>query len=327
MYGLRLLWVLSLSSLLLLGAWGCDRARGAESDDDRLTVVATTTMLEDLVRQLGGDDIRVQGLVTPGADPHVYQPQPGDARMISQSDAVVVNGLLLEGWIDDLVRHAGGERPIIVAGDAVDESRLLRVEGAVDPHIWFDASMWRQVADLVARELISLAGDDEELAQAIRERHAEYDQVLADLHVWTARQLESIPTERRILITSHDAFNYFGQAYDIDVEAIQGLSTEQEASQRDVVNIIELVRRRNAPAVFMESSVHPGLIRQVARETGIEAAGPLYSDSVGPRSSSAHTYVGMVEANVEMITRALGGDYQAFDSRALLEVDAEEEGA
>ncbi len=309
---------------VLVVSVGCDRAAG--SDKEGLSVVASTTMLEDLVRQLVGDEIEVHGLVGIGADPHVYQPRPADARTIAQSDAVVMNGLLLEGWMEDLIRNAGGERPVIVGGEVIDEDNLIRVEGAVDPHIWFDVGMWRQVAEHVAQGLVELAGDDEGLATRIKERHAEYDQVLADLDEWIHGQLRTIPDEQRVLITSHDAFNYFGQAYGIDVEGIQGISTEQEASQRDVITIIELVRERNAPAVFTESSVHPGLINQVARETGIETAGPLYSDSVGPADSGAHTYVGMVQANVEMITRALGGNYQAFDAQ-LVDESADEDDA
>ncbi len=310
----------------IAGVWGCD-SDSSDSDDDRLDIVATTTMLEDLVAQLGGEHVEVHGLVSVGGDPHVYQPRPDDARVVAASDAVVMNGLLLEGWMESLVRNAGGERPIIVGGEAVDEEELIRVEGAVDPHIWFDVGMWRQVTQRVAQGLIELAGDDEAIAEHVRQSHEAYDQVLKQLDDWVRDQIQTIPSERRVLITSHDAFNYFGQAYGIDVEAIQGLSTEQEASQRDVANIIELVRERNAPAVFTETSVHPGLIEQVARETGIERAGPLYSDSVGPADSDAHTYVGMVHANVKMIIEALQGEYQAFDDTTLTAVDSKGDGA
>lgn len=299
----------------------CDREvdgdADTDTDTDQLQVVATTTMLEDLVQQLGGEHIEVESLVSIGGDPHVYQPRPDDARTVAESDAVVMNGLLLEGWMENLVRHAGGERPVIVGGEAIDEEALIRVEGAVDPHIWFDVGMWRDVARKVADGLVDLAGDDEVVAAAIRQRHQAYDAVLADLDDWVRTQIETVPPQQRVLITSHDAFNYFGEAYGIDVEAVQGLSTEQEASQRDVANIIELVQERKAPAVFTETSVHPGLIEQVARETGIERAGPLYSDSVGPVDSGAHTYVGMVEANVEMIIEALDGDYATFDTEVL----------
>lgn len=314
-----------LIAAVLSVAMACDRESTAEFDDDQIDVVVTTTMLEDLVEQLGGEHFQAHGLVNVGADPHVYQPQPGDARMIAESDAVVMNGLLLEGWMESLIRNAGGERPVVVAGDAIDDDQLIRVEGAVDPHVWFDVGMWRQVADHVAGEMAEMT-DDEQVVEAVQTRHAHYDEMLAQLDDWVGERMETVAEQQRVLITSHDAFNYFGRAYGIDVEAVQGLSTEQEPSQRDVANIIELVDGRNAPAVFTETSVNPALIEQVARETGAQRVGPLYSDSVGPADSGADTYVGMVQSNVEMITEGLGGDYEVFDD-AISAVGVQGDGA
>ena len=302
-----------LVALLTVSAAACDTDGDDVTGDDQIDVVVTTTILEDTVRQLGGDDFRVHGLVNVGADPHVYQPTPNDAALVAQSDAVVMNGLTLEGWMENLVRNAGGERPVIVGGDAIDDEDLFRVEGAVDPHVWFDVELWRQVTGEVAEGLMELS-DDEDVAQRVADRHDEYDQVLQQLDGWVEEQLATIADNQRVMITSHDAFNYFGEAYGIDVEAVQGMSTEQEPSQRDVANIVDLVEERRAPAVFTETSVNSRLIEQVARETGVEQRGPLHSDSVGPADSDAHTYVGMVQANVEMITDALDGDHVAFEA-------------
>ncbi len=315
------LMIAGLVAVLIAAATGCDTDGGDVTGDDQIDVVVTTTILEDTVRQLGGDDFRVHGLVNVGADPHVYQPTPDDAALVAQSDAVVMNGLTLEGWMENLVRNAGGDRPVIVGGDAIDDSDLLRVEGAVDPHIWFDVELWRQVTGEVAEGLMALS-DDEDVARRVADRHDEYDRVLQQLHGWVDEQLATISDSQRVLITSHDAFNYFGEAYDIDVEAVQGMSTEQEPSQRDVANIVDLVEERRAPAVFTETSVNSRLIEQVARETGVNERGPLYSDSVGPADSDAHTYVGMVQANVEMITDALEGDYVAFDGGRIDDSDS-----
>lgn len=304
-----------LVSIVALGLLsGCER--DVRVADERPVVVATTTMLEDLTRELAGDDVHVVGLLSAGADPHIYQPRPADARQIAESDLVVMNGLLLEGWMEGLIRHAGGERPILVVGDSLEKERLMSVEGAVDPHFWFDVALWRQGGEEVARSLQNLFEEGDARRAAIAARHADYDAELQALDAWVRAQLATVPQEQRVLITSHDAFGYFGRAYDLDVEAIQGLSTEQEASQRDVINMIEVVRERKAPAVFMESSVAPGLIEQVARETGARISGPLYSDSLGPEQSGAHTYVKMVESNVRLITGALGGNPEAFKSRA-----------
>lgn len=316
---------------LVLTLLGCDRAEpsGSQGQVDAesastLKVVATTTMLADLLRHLGGDHVEVHSLVGFGADPHVYQPRPSDARRVSESGLVAINGLLLEGWMESLVRHAGGERPILVAGDAIEEAELLMVEGAVDPHIWFDTRLWIAVANHMHEGLLEVL--PAELHPELRERYDEYRSVLEALDGWTRAQILTIPESRRVLITSHDAFNYFGRAYSIDVEGVVGLSTEQEASQRDLANIIELVRERQAPAVFTETSVNSALIRQVAQETGARAVGPLYSDSLGPPDSNAHTYVGMVESNVKMIVEALGGEYEQFLGARELQVHGEVHG-
>ena len=262
---------------------------------------------------LGGDVVRVECIMSPGGDPHLYQPTPADARLIARSDMVVRNGLKLEGWIDDLLENAGGERPIITASDGVEPIKMDDEYG-VDPHIWFELDAWKIATENVRDALVDLVGPETEAATSIRERAEAYLATLDRLDQWVRDQLATIPESRRVLITSHDAFNYFGRAYDIDVVAIQGISTEQEAGQRDIANTVELVRKRNAPAVFVETSVNPSLIEQVARETGVEVAGPLYSDSIGAADTPAGTFVGTVQENVRMITQGLGGDYEPFDA-------------
>lgn len=309
-------WRTSFIFFLVLAALpGCERGPAASTtpQDGKPLVVATTTMLTDLATQIGGEDVVVKGIMKPGGDPHLYQPTPGDARMIASSQMVVTSGLHLEGWIDQLVRNAGGERPVVVASKRVEPIRMENSPGGVDPHFWFDLKAWNLAADEVADGLITLVGKDTDAAKRIKERAVAYQMRVQALDHWTRERLSSIPEQQRVLITSHDAFNYFGRAYGIDVVAIQGISTEQEASQRDVANVIDEVRRRSAPAVFVETSVNPQLVQQVARETGVKVAGPLYSDSIGPADGPASTFVGTVSENVRIITEALGGTYLAFE--------------
>lgn len=275
-------------------------------------VVATTTMLADLTEQIGGDAVRVEGIMKPGGDPHLYQPTPADARLVAQSDLVVKSGLKLEGWIDDLLENAGGERPTVVASDGIEPIRMEGFKGGVDPHFWFELDAWKVAATNVGKELAELVGKDTDEGKAVHQRLEAHLAQLDRLDTWVRSQLDTIPKGQRVLITSHDAFNYFGRAYDIDVVGLQGISTDQEASQRDVANIIEMVKERKAPAVFVETSVNPALIKQVARETGVEVAGPLYSDSIGAQDGPAGTFVGTVSENVRMITEALGGNYEPF---------------
>jgi ABC-type Zn uptake system ZnuABC Zn-binding protein ZnuA len=302
-------WLGLLVALTALGA--CDRAPAADGDD-RPVVVASTTMLADLTEQIGGEDVRVEGIMSPGGDPHLYQPTPSDARLVADSDLVIKSGLYLEGWIDDLLDNAGGERPEVVASDGVEVIRMEDFPGGVDPHFWFDLAAWEVAAKNVGEALVELVGPDTEEGERIAKRTREHIAEIERLDAWVHQQLETVPDRQRVLITSHDAFNYFGRAYDIDVIGIQGISTEQEASQRDVANVIERVRESNAPAVFVETSVNPALIKQVARETGAEVAGPLYSDSIGAADGPAATFTGTIVENVRMITEALGGEPSPF---------------
>jgi ABC-type Zn uptake system ZnuABC Zn-binding protein ZnuA len=301
---------------LAMGAPGCDKSEAAsettEQRSETKTVVASTTMLADLTEQLAGDDLEVVGIMSPGGDPHLYQPTPNDAKAIANSDLVIRSGLKLEGWIDDLLENAGGERPIVTASEGVDAIKSEAQYAGIDPHFWFDLQAWQIATKNVSKALIDLVGPDSDEADRIRRRTEQYLERVERLDGWVQEQLATIPKDQRVLITSHDAFGYFGRAYEIDVVAIQGISTEQEASQRDVARIVEIVRKRNAPAVFVETSVNPALIKQVARETGAEVAGPLYSDSIGKEGGPAGTFVGTVAENVRMITENLGGDYKPF---------------
>lgn len=306
--------IVSIVASLALIAWsGCEPASRGQSQDksneDALFVVTSTTMLADMVSQIGGEHVRAISIVGPGADPHLYRPTPRDARNVVQSDLIVRNGLTLEGWMDDLMENAGGSRPIITASEGVASLESVGGPTPIDPHFWFDTTRWSQGVDTVSAAIRDAV--DEDARPDIDARTAAYKRELADLDAWTQRMIAGIPEARRILVTSHDAFNYFADRYDIRVVGIQGISTEQEASQRDLANVIETVRESGVPAVFVESSVNPRMVEQVARETGAQKAGPLYSDSTGPADSDAATYVGMVEANVRMIVEALGGDFEA----------------
>lgn len=296
--------------LLLIVVAGCDRTP-PQKEEGPPVVVSTTTMLQDMVRQLGGESVRSAGIMKPGGDPHLYQPTPSDARLIASSAMVVTNGLYLEGWIDDLVRNAGGTRPVVVASKRVEPIRMEGSVGGVDPHFWFDLAAWSLAVDEVGAQLEQVVAADE--VPALRTRVAAYRATIGQLDAWSRAQLSTVDRSQRVLVTSHDAFNYFGRSFDLDVVAIQGMSTEQEASQRDVADVIETVRKRNAAAVFVETSVNPRLLEQVARETGAKVAGPLYSDSLGPVGSGADTFVGMFVANVTAIVTELGGAVAPFD--------------
>lgn len=303
---------LRLCLFLLLSFYlsACPRSTPAQTEGP--VVVATTTMLADLVQQLAGEDVTVHGIMRPGADPHLYQPLPSDARTVAGSHLVVTSGLHLEGWIDTLVRNAGGERPVVVASSRITPLLDPDEPGGVDPHFWFDVGAWRLALEEVADALAQLLADAPDALARLEERRAQHDAELVALDAWVREQLATIPGAQRVLVTSHDAFGYMERAYGLEVVAIQGLSTEQEAGQRDVIRVIDTVRSRQVPALFVETSVAPDLIEQVARETGAAVRGPLFSDSTGPIGTPEQTYVGMVVANIIEITDALGGTPAPF---------------
>lgn len=295
---------LFLIALLLLAllAPACQRTPSGAANGTPV-VVASTTMLHDLVRQLGGTDVQAECIMTPGTDPHLYQPRPSDAALVGRSQLVVRNGLGLEGWIDDLLANAGGERPTVTATTGVTP---LEHDGTPDPHFWFDVEAWAVAAENVHVGLLGAREWDAATRERLAARHQAYQAHLEALHAWVEAQWAQVPETRRVLVTSHDAFAYHGAAYGVQVVSVQGVSTVQEASPRDVIGVVEAVRQRSIPMVFGETSVNGGLIEQVAREAGVPVGGPLYSDSLGAPDSPAATYTGMMVENVCMIVTGLG---------------------
>lgn len=300
-FALGLLCAATLATSL---AAGCKPA--AQDESARPTVVATTTMLGDMVAELAGDAFEVHTIMQPGADPHLYRPTPSDARAVAGSDLVVMSGLHLEGWAENLIENAGGERPLVVASEPVDVIAMEGFAGGVDPHFWFDVAQWRAATAHVASGMRPLVPEAERAA--FDARVSAYLTQLDALDAFVRDAIAALPEDARVLVTSHDAFNYFGRAYAMRVVGVQGISTESEASQRDVANVVDLVRETGAPAVFAESSVNPALIQRIGRETGARVAGPLYSDSLGPADGPAATYDAMVRENVRLIVEALGSE-------------------
>jgi len=253
---------LGIALILACAAWGC-KPQAAQGASSRPVVVATTTMIGDMAAQLGQGVVTVETIMRPGGDPHLYQPTPKDAKAVAGSQLVLTNGLHLEGWVDDLVKNAGGERPVVVVSQGVQSISMEGFAAGVDPHFWFDVMAWKVATQNTEAAPIKLVASDAAGVKQVKDNALMYQAKLDRLHAWSIERLGTIPKAQRVLITSHDAFNYFGRAFGLEVVGIQGLSTEQEASQRDVANVIELVRARAVPAIFIETSVNPALIEQV----------------------------------------------------------------
>lgn len=272
-------------------------------------VLASFSVLADMVREVGGERVAVRALVGPGGDAHGFQPRPSDAAALRGSATVVRNGLGLEPWLDRLLRAAGGRAHVVTASDGVEARRLAEAGGrgaaAPDPHCWQDlAHGQRYVRNLAA----GLSATDPAGAAEYGRRAEGYAARLATLDAWVRERVATVPEPRRRVVTSHDAFGYFGAAYGIRFSAPQGMSTEGEPSAAQVARLIRQVRAEGTTAVFVETMTNPALLDRLAREAGVRVRGALYSDALSPPDGPAATYEAMFRHNVGMLIPAMRGE-------------------
>jgi manganese/zinc/iron transport system substrate-binding protein len=281
-----------------------------EASNGRIKIVATTGMVADLARNIGGDRVEVIGLMGPGVDPHYYKASQGDLARITDADIVLFNGLFLEGKMEDIFAKMARSKKVVAVAGGVDEKNLRRPPeflGHFDPHIWFDVSLWAQTVEVAVASLSEL---DPEGAEDYRRNGEQYRARLDALHQWVIEQVGQISEQQRVLITAHDAFGYFGLAYGFEVVGLQGISTVAEYGVNDVTQLVDRIVERQVKAIFVESSVPVRSIeavRQGCLNRGFEVVigGTLYSDAMGGAGSGADSYVGMVESNVNTIVGAL----------------------
>lgn len=281
--------------------------------DYPIRAVATVGMVADALRQLGGERVEVTQMMGSGVDPHMYKPTRDDVQLILDADIVFCVGLMLEGKMLDTLARIGRNQPVVAVGERIGGSGVLRSsENALahDPHIWMDVRLWKEAVWAVAA---ALGEFDPEGVAEYEARAAAYLEELELLHDYAARALASIPPDRRILITSHDAFHYLGRAYGLEVRGIQGLSTESEAGLQRINTLVDLIVSQGVPAVFVESSVSPRNVEALvegARSRGhsLRIGGELFSDAMGPSGTYEGTYLGMLDHNITTVTRALGGE-------------------
>lgn len=278
--------------------------------EKKVRVVATTGMVADIARAVGGPRVDVQALMGPGVDPHLYKASPGDVRVLSDADLILYNGLHLEGRLADVLIRLARRRPTVQVTENIPESQLREppeFQGHFDPHVWFDVSLWSQAAERVRDALIER---DPGHRDVFIDLTKEYTDELAKLHEWIKVEIAKIPEKSRVLVTAHDAFGYFGRAYGIEVMAIQGISTDSEASIRDMNHLVDTLVERKIPAVFVETSVPRKTIDALvegchARGHNVKIGGQLFSDAMGEANTPEGTYVGMVKHNVKTIVAAL----------------------
>ncbi len=303
----RMAVVMLLSVVCALAA--CSEQPG----DDSYTIVCTTGMVTDIVRNVAGDRAEVLGLMGSGIDPHLYKPTRSDVQRLMNADIIFYNGLLLEGKMaDSLIRAATSGKKVFAVTELLDQDELLEpeeFEGLYDPHVWMDPAAWMKTVDVVRDKL---ADHDPDGESTYRANAAAYMTQLEELDEYAEDVLTSVPEEQRVIVTAHDAFNYFGRRFGYEVVGIQGISTESEAGVQDIEMLVDLLVERNIKAVFVESTVSERNIKALiagakARDHEVVIGGELFSDAMGDANTYKGTYIGMIDHNVTTIARALGG--------------------
>lgn len=285
--------------------------KDSSTSNGKLNIVTTTTMITDLVNQIGGDKINVQGLMGSGVDPHLYKASEGDVTKLAQANLIFYGGLHLEGKLVDVFEKMERQNiKTIAVSDALDKKTLIGSElfaSNYDPHIWFDVHNWELISNFVVQKLSEASPEN---ATFFEENGKKYLEELKNLDAEIKSIINTLPKDKRILVTAHDAFNYFGQAYGFEVVGLQGLSTATEAGVQDVQNLANFIIDKKVKAIFVESSVPRRTIEALqaavnSKQHQVEIGGTLYSDALGNADTAEGTYIGMFKYNVNTIVNAL----------------------
>ena len=305
---------ISLCLIVMLIGTGCDpKGQPDASRAGKLRVVTTIGMITDIVKNVGGERVDVIGMMGPGVDPHLYKPTAKDVQRLRSAHLIFYNGLHLESKTGDVLAKMSGDTKAVAVTDAVDRSLLLtppEYEGQYDPHLWFDVKLWMKAVGKVRNTLSEFDPDNAVMYWTNAER---YLVKLMELHEYVKGQAARVPSEQRVLVTAHDAFNYFGKAYGFEVRGLQGISTATEAGIADVQELATFIAERRIPAIFVESSVSSKSLEAVkaavnSKGFNVEIGGELFSDAMGNAGTPEGTYIGMVRHNIDTIVNALTGE-------------------
>jgi manganese/zinc/iron transport system substrate-binding protein len=302
-----------LAVLLVLVLAACGQAGGPAGGDlsgRQIRVVTTIGMITDIAQNVGGERVSVTGLMGPGVDPHLYKASEGDVSRLAEADVIFFNGLHLEAKMGEVLEQMGSRIKTVAVTGGIDESLLLsppEFEGAHDPHLWFDVTLWMKAVEVVRDTFIEVDPGSADLYQANAQAYLE---TLEELEAYVQAETARVPEQQRVLITAHDAFNYFGNAYGFQVRGLQGISTATEAGTGDVQDLAEFIAVNEIPAIFVESSVpvrNVEAVQAAVQAKGFEVSigGELFSDAMGNPGTEEGTYPGMVRHNVDTIVGAL----------------------
>jgi len=297
----------TLFVVILLGAISC-QPKKEESDLAKLKIVTTTGMIEDAVKNIAGNRVEIQSLMGPGVDPHLYKATQGDLQKLTNADIVFYNGLHLEGKMGEVLEKLARTKTVIAVASEIEEDRLRTITNGVhDPHIWFNVDLWKEAVIVATKVLIE---KDSAYAEEYTINSKKYLTALDSLHQHILEKIKEVPESQRVLITAHDAFGYFGDAYGVEVRGLQGISTVSEFGLKDVTELVNFIISRKIKAIFIETSVSEKSINAVVegcreKNWDVKIGGSLYSDAMGAAGTPEGTYVGMVNRNVSTIVEAL----------------------
>jgi manganese/zinc/iron transport system substrate-binding protein len=302
-----------LIALLIMGSViiaGCNTEKTTESDNEKVVVTTTISQIADAVENIGGEHVEVQSLMGPGIDPHLYKAKQSDIGKLQDADIIFYNGLHLEGKMLEIFEKMDAEKPTYAIADSIPKKQLRKDaadETAVDPHVWFDIDLWKTALVQVTEGLIEIDPNNKE---AYEKNAEQYFTKLDELKQYAEAEMAKIPEEQKVLVTAHDAFNYFGAKYHLEVMGLQGLSTDSEYGLRDVQSLVDTLVDRNIKAVFVESSISEKSINAVIegakdKNHQVEIGGELYSDAMGEEGTEEGTYIGMYKHNIDTIVEAL----------------------
>lgn len=268
------------------------------SGKDKILVVSSASIFNDMAKNIGGDYIEAVSIVPIGGDPHIYEATPDDAKLVARADLILINGLTFEGWINEIIENSGTRAQTILITKGITPIMSAEHANATDPHAWMDAENGLIYLKNIKDALVSA---DPAHAQIYEKNYASYASRIKELHQYIKLKISAIPESKRILITSHDAFSYFGRKYGLKVISMMGVSTEADAQTSDMKRVVEAIRDQKVPAIFVESTINPKLLQQVSKDQRVKIGGSLYADSIGEEGTEGNSYYGMLKHNADAI--------------------------
>ena len=296
--------------ILLLFSFLSINTLSAQTEPEKPLVVATASIFADMAENIAGDEVRIESVVPIGGDPHIYEPTPSDAQLIADADLILKNGLTFEGWLGELIENSGTKAETVLITEGITPIGSQTYANSSDPHAWMDANNGLKYIENVKNALVKLRPD---LKEQFEFNYGVYRTQLEDIDTYIQKAVNTIPVKQRILITSHDAFQYYGRRYGLRLESVLGTSTDAQVQTSDMKRLVKTIEESGVPSVFIESTINPKLLEQLAADNGVTVGGQLYSDSIGDKDSPAPSYLDMLKHNTDTIVKALNKEKQRVE--------------